>query len=77
MENRIQEFRISLGLSQCMLSEKVGVSRTSIHKIETGKSIPSLILACKIANALNMCVYNVFNLTETENYICKRCAKSN
>ena len=44
MENRIEKYRKPLGLSQHRLGKKVGISRTSINKIETGKTIPSLKL---------------------------------
>ena len=77
MKNRIEEVRISLGLSQHKLGEEVGVSRISIHKIETGKSIPNLALAYKIASTLGVCVYQLFDLTETENYKCEYCVKCN
>ena len=35
MENRIEKYRKPLGLSQHILGKKVGISRTSINKIET------------------------------------------
>ncbi|MDO5754611.1 MAG: helix-turn-helix domain-containing protein [Tissierellia bacterium] len=52
MKNQFMELRASLNLSQYELSQKVGVSRTSISKIETGKSISSVVLAHKIADVL-------------------------
>lgn len=77
LQNRIEEFRLSLWFSQERLSKEVGVSRVSIHKIESGKSVPSLTLANKIANVLGVCVYCVFDLTETGSYICKHCENGN
>lgn len=47
----IEKYRKPLGLSQHRLGKKVGISRTSINKIETGKTIPSLKTANDIANA--------------------------
>ena len=38
MRNRIEEYRKPLGLSQHRLGKKVGISRISINKIETGKT---------------------------------------
>ncbi|MDU5527759.1 MAG: helix-turn-helix domain-containing protein, partial [Finegoldia magna] len=35
MNNRIEEYRKHLGLSQQRLGKKFGISRTSINKIET------------------------------------------
>lgn len=70
MKNQIMELRASLNLSQYELSQKVGVSRTSISKIETGKSIPSVTVAYKIADVLGVCIYQVFDVTENSNYKC-------
>lgn len=77
LKNRIEKVRILLGLFQYKLGEEVGVSRISIYKIETGKSIFSLILAYKIANILGVCIYQLFDLTETGNYECEYCVDSN
>lgn len=68
MRNRIAEYRKPLGLSQHRLGKKVGVSRISINKIETGKTIPSLALAYEIANALGVSMYTIFDLDGKETY---------
>ena len=70
MENRIEKYRKPLGLSQHRLGKKVGISRTSINKIETGKTIPSLKTANDIANALDVCIYQIFDLDGTGHYKC-------
>lgn len=57
MNNRIQEYRNPLGLSQHRLGKKIGVSRISINHIETGKTIPSLKIAYAISNALGKCIF--------------------
>ena len=44
MKNRIEEYRKPLGLSQHRLGKKVGISRISINKIETGKTVPTLAI---------------------------------
>ena len=59
-----------LGLSQHRHGKKVGISRTSINKIETGKTIPSLKTANDIANALGVCKYQIFDLDGEETYKC-------
>ena len=46
----------------------MGISRTSINKIETGKTIPSLKTANDIANALGVCMYQIFDLDGEEKY---------
>ena len=73
MENRIEEYRKPLGLSQHRLGKKVGISRTSINKIETGKTIPILKTANDIANALGVCIYKIFDLDGKETYKCHSC----
>lgn len=72
MRNRIGEYRKPLGLSRHRLGKKVGVSGISINKIETGKTIPSLKLANDIANALEACIYEIFDLDGKESYRCLR-----
>ncbi|HGM8612514.1 TPA: helix-turn-helix transcriptional regulator [Streptococcus pyogenes] len=73
MDNRIEKHRKPLGLSQHRLGKKVGISRTSINKIETGKTIPSLKTANDIANALGVCIYQIFDLDGTGRYRCSKC----
>lgn len=73
MNNRIKEYRKPLGLSQHRLGKKVGISRISINKIETGKTVPTLTIANSIANALGVCMYQVFDLDDTGRYRCSKC----
>ncbi|KSV59695.1 helix-turn-helix transcriptional regulator [Acetivibrio ethanolgignens] len=71
MRNRIEKYRKPLGLSQHRLGKKVGISRISINQIETGKTMPSLKTANDIANALGVCMYQVFDLDGEETYKCR------
>ena len=50
--------------------KKVGISRTSINKIEKGKTIPRLKTDNDIANALGVCMYQIFDLDGEETYKC-------
>lgn len=75
MKNKIEEFRKPLGLSQHRLGKKVGVSRVSINKIENEKTIPNLKLAMTISQALDKCIYEVFDLDGTGKYQCP-CSKN-
>ncbi|MSA97687.1 helix-turn-helix domain-containing protein [Finegoldia sp. BIOML-A2] len=68
--NKFVEVQKPLGLSQHRLGKKVGISRTSINKIETGKTIPSLKTANDIANALDVCIYQIFDLDGRGHYKC-------
>ncbi len=53
-----------LQLTQQDLADKVSVSRQSIIAIESGKNMPSAILAMKIARELNSKVEELFELDE-------------
>lgn len=70
MDNRIEEYRKPLGLSQHRLGKKIGISRVSINKIETGKTVPTLKIANDIAKALGVCIYKIFDLDGTGRYKC-------
>ncbi len=62
IENRIEEFRKPLGLSQHRLAKRVGLTRYAIMNYENKKSYPTLDMAIKIANALEKDVLEVFIL---------------
>ena len=77
LKNRIEQYRKPLGLSQYRLGKKIGVSRTSINLIETEKTVPTLMTAVNIANALGVCIYKVFDLDNTGRYECSQCNNFN
>ncbi len=60
MINTVKLERTRINLSQQDLAEKVNVSRQTIHSIESGKFMPSYILAIKIARVLNIPVEELF-----------------
>lgn len=61
MKNRLREIREEKGISQEELSEKSGVSRTTISELETEKKeVTTNITLEKIANALGEKVSNIF-----------------
>jgi len=60
MTNTVKLERTRINLSQQDLAEEVNVSRQTIHSIESGKFMPSYILAIKIARVLNMPVEELF-----------------
>jgi len=51
-------------LTQTDLAKKVGVSRQSIHAVETGKWNASVLLALKIARFFNVNVEYLFKVEE-------------
>lgn len=64
MENRIQELRKSLKITQNELADAVDVTRQTIISLENGKYNASLILAHKIAQYFNLSIEDVFIFNE-------------
>ena len=60
--NRVRELRTAGGMTQQALAEAVGVSRQTINAIETGRYMPSLEVALKIARAFDRPTDAVFRL---------------
>ena len=65
MKNRIRVERAELRITQ-HLADVVGVSRQTINAIETGKFVPSTVLALKIAQVFNKSVEQVFQLEPSD-----------
>ena len=61
--------RARRNLTQAELAAKAGVTRRSINAIETGRMVPSVLLAIRIARALGATVEEVFSI-ERENGGC-------
>lgn len=66
MKNRIRVERAELRMTQQQLAEAIGVSRQTIHAIETGRFIPSTVLALKIARLFGKPVETIFQLDDSE-----------
>jgi putative transcriptional regulator len=66
MKNNIRVQRAILNITQAELAEKIGVSRQTINTIESGKYIPSTVLACKIAKVFRATVEEVFLLESSD-----------
>lgn len=65
LENNLREFRFHHNeISQQDLANAVGVTRLTIHSIETGKFNPSTLLALKIAQFFNTKLEDIFFLVE-------------
>jgi putative transcriptional regulator len=63
LENHLRKYRFDHDeISQQALANEVGVSRLTIHSIETGKFNPSTLLALKIARFFNARVEDIFYL---------------
>ncbi len=66
MENTIRVERAKKKITQAELAEKVRVSRQTIHAIETGKFVPSTVLALKIARFFRIKLEDLFRLEDTD-----------
>ncbi|WP_128544699.1 helix-turn-helix transcriptional regulator [Larkinella soli] len=66
MKNRIKVARAERDMSQADLAERIGVSRQTINSIETGRYVPSTILALKLAQVFEKNVTELFQLEETD-----------
>jgi putative transcriptional regulator len=66
MKNLIKLERARNNITQADLADKVRVSRQTINSIETGRFIPSALLAFKIAYVLQRSVDEVFQLEESD-----------
>lgn len=62
MLNKIKDVRLAKEMTQQDLADILGVSRQTIFSIETGKYVPSTILALKIAKVFNKSVEKLFEL---------------
>ena len=63
LSNDLRRCRFESGeISQQGLANAVGVTRLTIHSIETGKFNPSVLLALKIAEYFNKSVEEIFYL---------------
>jgi putative transcriptional regulator len=57
---RLREARTRARLTQLQLAERVGVTRVSIARIETGETAPRVALALAIADAVGESVEALF-----------------
>lgn len=64
MKNRIRVERAEVRMTQQRLADAIGVSRQTVNAIETGRFIPSTLLALKIARQFGKPVEAVFQLEE-------------
>lgn len=66
MKNRIRVERAELRMTQQQLADAIGVSRQTVNAIETGRFVPSTVLALKIARRFGKPVEAIFQLEEEE-----------
>ncbi len=66
MKNSLKIERRKKDLTQVQLAELVAVSRQTIISIESGRYIPSVLLALKIAKVLKVHAENLFLVEQTD-----------
>jgi putative transcriptional regulator len=58
--------RARRNLTQAQLADLSGITRKSINAIESGRMVPSILLALKLARTLGVTVEELFSLTPSE-----------
>ena len=64
MKNRVREERTEVGLTQADLAAALGVSRQTVISIESGRYLPSLPLAFRIARLFAVPLEQLFEPTD-------------
>ena len=66
MKNRLKVARAEKDLTQKELAKLIGVSRQTINAVESGRYVPSTVLALKMAQVFGKPVEEVFMLDEND-----------
>lgn len=66
MKNNVRVERAIHRMTQAQLAERIGVSRQTINAIESGKYVPSTVLALKMSVVFNKPVNELFSLEEQD-----------
>lgn len=61
-QNQLKAIRTSRGLTQTALAEQVGVSRKTVNTVENGIFVSSVLLALRLARALDTTVEAIFGV---------------
>ena len=66
MKNNVRVERAIHHMTQAQLAELIGVSRQTINAIESGKYVPSTLLALKMSVVFNKPVNEIFSLDDED-----------
>ena len=66
MKNRLKVARAEMDLTQEELAKRIGVSRQTINAVESGRYVPSTVLALKMAREFGKPVEEIFFLEEED-----------
>lgn len=64
MKNSIRVARATQKMTQQQLADAIGVSRQTVNAIESGKFVPSTVLALKVARLFEKPVEEIFTLED-------------
>lgn len=66
MKNNLRVARAEVRMTQQQLADAAGVSRQTVNAIESGKFVPSTLLALKMARIFGKSVEDIFILEEND-----------
>lgn len=66
MDNKLEEYRTRMGLTQQDLADRVQVSRQTIISLERGRYNPSIPLAYRLAREFGVSIEELFIFDEEE-----------
>ena len=66
MKNRLKVARAEVDLTQEELAKRIGVSRQTINAVESGRYVPSTVLALKMAQVFGKPVEEIFFLEDED-----------
>jgi putative transcriptional regulator len=66
MKNTVRVERAIMDITQQQLAEAIGVSRNTINSIESGRYVPSTVLALKISKYFGKPTDSIFQLDEND-----------
>lgn len=66
MKNQLKVLRAQKSLTQEQLADQLGVTRQTIISIESGRYLPSLPLAFKLARIFQTKIESIFNSEEAD-----------
>lgn len=66
MKNTIKVERAKKNWTQAELAKEIGISRQGLNSIETGKFVPSTVLALRMAKAFDTTVEVLFQLDDND-----------
>lgn len=68
VRNSLRVQRAIRDLTQADLAERAGITRASVNAIEGSRMIPSILVALKLARALDVSVDELFRLSGEERF---------